>query len=99
MNCKLLWDATQHRLAVSYRRFRTTCRSIFKGHTVQSSWTALPLKIGRIVFPEMSVNTTLLCQTSQKSEDLIIQSDNGAKRFLRNEGNIYQTTRLQFQRL
>jgi len=66
----------------SYRRFGTTCGSIFRGQAVQPCWTALPLKMGRVVCPGNVGKYQSACQTSQESKHIIIQADYGARRFL-----------------
>ena len=53
----LFWDVTLRTFVVTYRRY--------------SSWTAWPLKIEPIGYPETSVNSNLRCVTCQNNEDLI----------------------------
>ena len=56
----LLWNFTQRRMLVSYRRFGTTYRFHLEGQAVQDkvlNWTAWPFKMGPISFPETSVRS------------------------------------------
>jgi hypothetical protein len=50
----IFWDVTHGRMAVSYRRFRTTYLSHIQ-RIKQSLWIAWPLKMGQIICPETSV--------------------------------------------
>jgi hypothetical protein len=83
----LFWDVMQHWLVVNYWCFRTTywlsCSLRTKNHphhfpynytpncSRHSSWTAWPMKMGLLGYPETSVTTNQCCTTSQKSKDLI----------------------------
>jgi hypothetical protein len=53
----LLWDITQRRVVILYRRVGTTYRSHLKGSRSPffSSWTSWPLKMGPICCPETSI--------------------------------------------
>ena len=56
----LFWDITQYTVLIPYRRFGTTCRSIFRCQEIQEEIRIffldfLPLKMGPIWYPEMSV--------------------------------------------
>ena len=52
MRSSLIWDVTQPRMVVTYRRFETTICPIFKGQAVQDDWSAWFLKTEPVYFPK-----------------------------------------------
>ena len=70
MRSLVFWDVTQSLLVVTDVSGPPT-GPIFEGQAVQKDWTALPLQMGLVGCPEMSVATNKLCVTSQKSEDVL----------------------------